>query len=250
MQFKDKVVLLTGASGGIGAATAKLFAQEGARLAVVGRDLQRTEAVGEQTEAFLISTADITDPKVCTDLVREVYAKGGGLDVLVNNAGMIVRADTADTTNEEWRQVMAVNVDAPFFLSRETIRIMRRQQKGGAIVHVSSINGVVGRKTLMAYSTSKGALIQMTQSMALDCSADNIRVNAVCPGATDTPMPFSKHSVPVTRDEMAERWKQLIPLQRMADPKEVAQAILFLASSDASYITGTNLMVDGGVTCE
>ena len=248
MRFKNKVVLLTGASGGIGAATAKLFAREGARLVVVGRDPQRTATVGEQAGAFLTSTADITDPVVCAQLIQDVCEKGGGLDVLVNNAGMIVRADTAETTDEQWRQVMAVNVDAPFFLSREAIRKMRQQGRGGAIVHVSSINGVVGRKTLMAYSTSKGALIQMTQSMALDCAGDNIRVNAVCPGATDTPMPFSKHAVPVTREEMAERWKELVPLQRMADPKEIAQAILFLASSDASYITGTNLMVDGGVT--
>ena len=250
MRFEDKVVLLTGASGGIGAATADLFVKEGARLAIVGRNPERTDAVGHQVGAFLTSTADITDPAACKQLVKDVCAKGDGLDVLVNNAGMIIRADTAATTNEQWRQIMAINLDAPFFLSREAIRMMRRQQRGGAIVHVSSINGVVGRKTLMAYSTSKGALIQMTQSMALDCAGDNIRVNAVCPGATDTPMPFSKHAVPVTREEMAERWKRLVPLQRMADPKEIARAILFLASSDASYITGTNLMVDGGVTCE
>lgn len=249
MRFTDKIVLLTGASGGIGAATAKLFAEEGARLAVVGRDPQRTKAVAKQSGAFLASTADITDSQVCCKLIREVTEKGGGLDVLVNNAGMIVRADTTDTTDDQWRQIMAVNLDAPFFLSREAIRVMRRQRQGGAIVHVSSINGVIGRKTLMAYSASKGALIQMTQSMALDCAEDNIRVNTVCPGATDTPMPFSNHAVPVTREEMADRWTQLVPLQRMAAPEEIGRAILFLASSDASYITGTNLMVDGGVTC-
>jgi meso-butanediol dehydrogenase/(S,S)-butanediol dehydrogenase/diacetyl reductase len=248
MRFKNKVVLLTGASGGIGVATAKLFTAEGARLAVVGRDTRRTEDVAKQSGAFMASTADITDPQACRQLVEDVLEKGGGLDVLVNNAGMIVRADTAETTVDQWRQIMAVNLDAPFFLSREAIRVMRRRKKGGAIVHVSSINGVIGRKTLMAYSTSKGALIQMTQSMALDCAEDNIRVNAVCPGATDTPMPFSEHAVPVTREDMAERWKQLVPLQRMADPEEIGRAILFLASSDASYITGTNLMVDGGVT--
>jgi meso-butanediol dehydrogenase/(S,S)-butanediol dehydrogenase/diacetyl reductase len=248
MRFENKVVLLTGASGGIGLATANLFAAEGARLAVVGRDPQRTTSAADQTGAFMASTADITNPKICSQLVRDVFEKGGGLDVLVNNAGMIVRADTAETTDEQWRQIMAVNLDAPFFLSREAIRVMRRQKQGGAIVHVSSINGVIGRKTLMAYSASKGALIQMTQSMALDCAEDNIRVNAVCPGVTDTPMPFSKHAAPITREEMAERWKQLVPLQRMADPEEIGRAILFLASSDASYITGTNLMVDGGVT--
>lgn len=249
MRFKNKVVLLTGASGGIGTATAKRFAGEGARLAVVGRDPERTAAIAEETNAFFTSTADITDSAVCSQLVREVCEKGGGLDVLVNNAGMIVRADTVETTDDQWRRVMAINVDAPFFLSREAIRQMRRQNRGGAIVHVSSINGFIGRKTLAAYCTSKGALIQMAQAMALDCAEDNIRVNAVSPGATDTPMPFSKHPVPVTREEMDVRWKQQIPMQRMGDPDEVAQAILFLSSAEASYITGTNLMVDGGVTC-
>ena len=249
MRFEKKIVLITGASGGIGLALAEEFTREGARVAVVGRDPGRTGETARKAGAFLASTADITDPEACARLVAEVAQKGGGLDVLVNNAGAILRADTADTGNEEWRNLMAINVDAPFFLAREAIKVMRRQGRGGAIVHVSSINGVVGRKTLMAYSTSKGALIQMTQSMALDCAADNIRVNAVCPGATDTPMPFSKHAVPVSREDMDKRWKEMIPLGRMAQPLEIAKAIVFLASPDASYITGTSLMVDGGFTC-
>jgi meso-butanediol dehydrogenase/(S,S)-butanediol dehydrogenase/diacetyl reductase len=250
MRFENQVVLITGASGGIGVALAKAFAAEGARLAVVGRDPARTQAVAEASGAFLASTADITDSGACARLVQEVAEKGGGLDVLVNNAGAIVRGDVTDTTDDQWRQVMRVNVDASFFLSREAIRCMRRQGRGGAIVLVSSINGLVGRKTLVAYSASKGALIQMTQSLALDCAQDGIRVNAVCPGATDTPMPFSQHAVPVTREQMAERWKTLIPLQRMAQPEEIARSILFLASREASYITGTSLAVDGGFTCQ
>lgn len=250
MRFKNKIVLITGASGGIGAELAKEFADEGAKVAVVGRDPERTEAAARDANAFYMSTDDITDSKACSQLVREVAEKAGGLDILVNNAGAIVRADVTETTDEQWRRLMAINVDAPFFLSREAIKIMRRQGRGGAIILVSSINGFVGRKTLTAYSTSKGALIQMTQSMALDCAQENIRVNVVCPGATDTPMPFSEHATPVSREEMDQRWKTMIPLQRMADPREIAQSILFLASDDASYITGASLLVDGGFTCQ
>lgn len=250
MRFKDKAVLITGASGGIGAELAREFADEGAKVAVVGRDPERTEAAAQGANAFYMSTDDITDSKACSRLVQEVAEKAGGLDILINNAGAIVRADVAETTDEQWRRTISINVDAPFFLSREAIKIMRRQGKGGAIILVSSINGVVGRKTLTAYSTSKGALIQMAQSMALDCAHDNIRVNVICPGATDTPMPFSEHAVPVTREQMDQRWKTIIPLQRMAEPREIARTILFLASEDASYITGASLLVDGGFTCQ
>lgn len=206
MRFKDKVILLTGASGGIGKATAKCMAQEGGLLALVGRDPHRTREVAGQTGAFYHSTADITRSETCEQIIQEIVADRGRLDVLINNAG--------------------------------------------AIVNVSSINGFVGRETLVAYSTSKGAVIQMTQSMALDCAKDNIRVNAVCPGATDTPMPFSQHENPVTREQMAQVWKEKIPLQRMGTTKEIARSIAFLASSDAGYITGTSLMVDGGFTCQ
>lgn len=250
MRFKDKVVIITGASGGIGAATAKCIANEGGRLALIGRDPQRTQAIARKTDAFYFSTADITQPDTCTQIVQDVVEKQGFLDILINNAGSIVRADTCETTNEQWRAIMAINVDAPFLLSRQAIKAMRRQDRGGAIVNVSSINGFVGRKTLVAYSTSKGALIQMTQSMALDCAEDKIRVNVVCPGATDTPMPFSQHEKPVTREQMSKIWKQNIPMQRMGNPEEIAGAITFMASSDASYITGSSLMVDGGFTCQ
>ncbi|MCF8074618.1 MAG: SDR family oxidoreductase [Desulfotignum sp.] len=250
MRFKDKVILLTGASGGIGKATAKCMAQEGGLLALVGRDPHRTREVAGQTGAFYHSTADITRSETCGQIIQEIVAARGRLDVLINNAGAIVRADICDTTDEQWRSIMAINVDAPFFLARQAVQVMRNCGKGGAIVNVSSINGFVGRETLVAYSTSKGAVIQMTQSMALDCAKDNIRVNAVCPGATDTPMPFSQHENPVTREQMAQVWKEKIPLQRMGTPEEIARSIAFLASSDAGYLTGTSLMVDGGFTCQ
>ena len=247
MRFQGKVVLITGASSGIGAACARSFSSEGARVVVVGRDHQRTEAVATEVGALTWSTADITDPDACRELVRSVVDAGGRLDVLINNAGTIVRKDTADTTDEEWRSLMAINLDAPFFMAREAIKAMRKSGSG-AIVNLSSTCGLVGSKGLMAYCTSKGGIIQMTQSMALDCATDGIRVNAVCPGSVDTPMLFSKHETTPTRDQMMKRLVDAVPMQRWATTDEVVSAILFFASDEAGFITGTHLSVDGGYT--
>jgi meso-butanediol dehydrogenase/(S,S)-butanediol dehydrogenase/diacetyl reductase len=250
MRFKDRVVLLTGASGGIGRATAKKIAAEGGMLALLGRDPDRTRAVAENTGAFYYSCADLSLPDACARVIEQVMAEKGHLDVLINNAGAIIRADTCDTTDEQWRSVMAINLDAPFFLSRQAVKVMRQNPRECAIVNISSINGFVGRKTLVAYAASKGALVQMTQSMALDCAEYGIRVNVVCPGATDTPMPFSQHTASVTREQVSQSLKENIPMKRMAEPDEIASVIAFLASTDASYITGASLMVDGGFTCQ
>lgn len=249
MRFKQKVVVITGASSGIGAACARSFAGEGARVVVVGRDRQRTASVAKEVNALIGSTADITDPDACRELVRSILDAGGRLDVLINNAGTIIRRDTVDTTDEQWRHLMAINLDAPFFMAREAIKAMRKSG-GGAIVNLSSTCGLVGCKGLMAYSASKGAIIQMTQSMALDCATDGIRVNAVCPGAVDTPMLFSKHGMTPTREQMQKKQVETVPMQRWASTQEVVLAIAFLASDEAGYITGSHLSVDGGYTCQ
>lgn len=249
MRFKDKVVIVTGGSSGIGAATARAFAAEGAKLVITGRNRERSEAVAADVKAALVGLGDITDPRYCAEFMQEVVDRCGRVDVLVNNAGIIVRQDTATTTNEQWFEMMAINVNAVFFMSREALKVMRRQGQG-AIVNVSSTCGLVGCKGLTAYCTSKGALIQMTQAMALDCAADGVRVNAVCPGAADTPMLSSGHAVQPSREQLEQIQVETVPLARMADPNEVAGAILFLASSDASYITGASLAVDGGYTCQ
>jgi len=249
MRFQEKVVVITGASSGIGAACARSFSCEGAKVVVVGRDPGRTAAVAKEVNALTWSTANITDPDACRELVRGVIDAGGRLDVLVNNAGTIVRKDTVDTTDEEWRHLMAINLDAPFFMAREAIKVMRKNGSG-AIVNLSSTCGLVGCKGLMAYGTSKGGIIQMTQSMALDCATDGIRVNAVCPGAVDTSMLFSKHEVPPTREQMQKVQVETVPMQRWASTEEVVHAIMFLASDEASYTTGTFLTVDGGYTCQ
>ncbi|MEG1799892.1 MAG: SDR family oxidoreductase, partial [Synergistaceae bacterium] len=137
---------------------------------------------------------------------------------------------------------------AVFYLSRESIRVMRENKIQGSIVQIASNSALRGRKAHVAYATTKGAVVQMTKCMALDCAADGIRVNAVCPGATDTSMPMSKHTTQITRAQLIENCKRDIPLQRMAEPSEIAQSVLFISSGDAAYITGTTLSVDGGTS--
>jgi NAD(P)-dependent dehydrogenase (short-subunit alcohol dehydrogenase family) len=243
------VIIVTGGSSGIGAAAAAAFAREGARVVVTGRDAERTEAVARELGAVEFGLGNICDPGYCREFVGRVVQQEGRLDVLVNNAGTIVREDAADTTDEQWRATMAVNVDAVFFMSREALKVMR-EQGTGAVVNLSSTCGLVGSRGLTAYCASKGAVSLMTQAMALDCAADGVRVNAVCPGATDTPMLFSAHKVRPSRVEMDQVQCRTVPMQRMARPEEVVAAILFLASDDSSYITGTLLPVDGGFACQ
>lgn len=248
MRFQDRVVLVTGGSSGIGAAAVAAFAREGARVALTGRDQDRTRLIAEETGAFYYETGDISDPQYCTGVVNQVVASAGRIDVLVNNAGTIVREDAVSTTDEQWLQTMNINVNGVFFMSREALRKMRVNGRG-AIVNVSSTCGLVGSKGLVAYCASKGAVSLMTQAMALDVACDQIRVNAVCPGATDTPMLFSAHKVQPSREDMEGVQAENVPMGRMARPEEVVKAILFLASDEASYISGALLPVDGGYTC-
>lgn len=247
MRFKDRVVLITGGSSGIGAVMAAAFVSEGAEVIITGRNAERTRHVVEELGLREFGLGDISDPSYCSAFVRGLVQRFGKIDVLVNNAGMIVREDTVETTDEQWFEIMAVNVNAVFFMSREALRHMRRRCSG-AIVNLSSTCGLVGCKGLTAYCTTKGALIQMTQSMALDCATDGVRINAVCPGAVDTPMLFSSHKQTPSRGEMEQIQERTIPMGRMATPREVANAVLFLASGDAGYITGAHLSVDGGYT--
>lgn len=248
MKFLRKVVLITGASGGIGQALAKGFSREGATLALIGRNKEKTEDIARRTGAAYYSTLDITNPGNCRKIVNDVFQLTGSLDVVVNNAGAMFRGDVAETPDDEWLKLFDINVHAVFYLSREAIRIMRESKIRGNIVQVASNSALSGRKGHIAYATTKSAVVQMARCMALDCAADGIRVNAVCPGATDTAMPMSKHSSPMSRERLLENCRFSIPLQRMAEPNEVVQSILFLASDDSSYVTGTTLSVDGGTT--
>jgi NAD(P)-dependent dehydrogenase (short-subunit alcohol dehydrogenase family) len=248
-RLSGKRALITGAASGIGRATALLFAREGAAVAVVDVDEMGGQAVvqtilDEGGQAIFVR-CDVTRAADCQRAVQETVDRLGGLDILFNNAGIIRRATVIDTTEEEWERVMAVNVKSIFLLGKYAVPAMA-QSGGGAIVNTASGWGLVGGRNAVSYCASKGAVVNMTRAMALDHGAQNIRVNCVCPGDTDTPMLRSEaqqlgESEDAFLAEAADR-----PLQRIGRPEDIAQAVLYLASEDSAFVTGTALVVDGG----
>jgi meso-butanediol dehydrogenase/(S,S)-butanediol dehydrogenase/diacetyl reductase len=250
MSFTGKTVLVTGSTTGIGEACAHIFAQSGAQVMVSGRHEQRGRAVVEQIQAAggsaQFTAVDLRAAGACERLVGDTVERLGGLDVLVNNAGILYTANALDTSNEQWLDTMAVNVNALFYLSRAAVGHMKAAGKG-AIVNVASEWGLNGEANHVAYCASKGAVIQITRCMALDHARDNIRVNSVCPGEIHTRM--VDDILAKRGGDLADNLRELaagIPMRRLAHPAEVARCVHFLASDLASYVTGTNLSVDGG----
>ncbi len=236
-RFASKVAIVTGGASGIGAATVARLASEGAKVMVA--DMQ--EPAGANNAARFLKT-DVTSPDAVKALVDGTLAAWGSLDILVNNAGTGSLGYTADMEPEEWDRVFAVNTRAVYLGCREAIPHM--QENGGAIVNTASISGLLGDYAMTAYNASKGAVVNYTRALALECAQHGIRVNAVCPGLVETPMASMAIADPVDR----EFWFSTIPLGRAARPEDIAAAIAFLASDDAGYITGVNLAVDGGIT--
>jgi NAD(P)-dependent dehydrogenase (short-subunit alcohol dehydrogenase family) len=250
MLFAGKAVLVTGSTTGIGEACARVFAESGAHVMVSGRNEHKGRAVAEAirtaggTAHFI--AADLRAAGACEQLIEDTVERLGGLDILVNNAGILYTANALDTSDEQWLDTMAVNVNALFYLSRAAVRHMRAAGKG-VIVNVASEWGLNGEANHVAYCASKGAVIQITRCMALDHARDNIRVNSVCPGEIHTGM--VDDILAKRGGDPAENLRQLaagIPMRRLAHPTEVARCVHFLASDLASYVTGTNLSVDGG----
>lgn len=242
MDFTGKTVLLTGATSGIGAAIAKAFAAYGADLVLTGRRPLPEMPKGAGRRLFI--AADITAPATPDRLVAETIGHYGKLDILVNNAGILFRGDALACTDEEWERTLATNVTAAFRLSRAALGVMK-PRRSGVIVNIASDWGLVGARNAVAYGVSKGALVQLTRSMALDHARDGIRVNAVCPGDTDTGMLDSATTGADRKQKLAELGAA-IPLGRVGRPDEVAQAVCYLSSDAASFITGATLAVDGG----
>jgi len=248
-KLAGKGALITGAASGIGRAAALLFAREGAAVSVADQDEAGGRAVVQEIlddggQAIFVG-CDVTLAAHCQRAVQQTLASLGRLDILFNNAGIIKRATVLDTTEAEWEQVMAVNVKSIFLLCKFAVPVMA-QAGGGVIINTASGWGLVGGRNAVAYCASKGAVVNMTRAMALDHGEQNIRVNCICPGDTDTPMlraEAQQLAVPSDRflAEAAQR-----PLGRIGRPEDIAQAALYLASDAAAFVTGTALVVDGG----
>ena len=248
--LNGKIAVVTGATSGIGTATAHAFAAAGARLALLGRDEARGAAladeIGADTATFF--ACDVTDDDACQNVVSTVTRQFGGIDVLVNSAGVFFYGTATEATDAEWRQTMAVNVDGVFHMSRYVIPVMITGG-GGTMVNVASDWGLVGGTRAIAYCASKGAVVQMTRCMALDHIADGVRVNAVCPGEVDTPMLMGEYAAKnMSHDEGLADSATATPIGRVAQPEEVADLILFLAADTSRYINGAAVPIDGGNT--
>jgi NAD(P)-dependent dehydrogenase (short-subunit alcohol dehydrogenase family) len=249
--LKNKVAMITGGASGIGQATARLFAEHGATVAIVDVNQASGNAVVQdiirQGGKALLICADVTQAADCQRAVQTTVQQFGGLDILFNNAGIIRRANVVDTTEAEWDRVMAVNLKSIFLMCKYAVPVMA-EAGGGAIINTSSGWGLKGGPEAVSYCASKGGVVNLTRALAIDHGQQNIRVNCVCPGDTDTPMlrvEASQLGQPEI-DFLAEA--AIRPLGRFAQPVEIAQAVLFLASQAASYVTGAALVVDGGGT--
>lgn len=248
-RVQGKIALVTGAGGGIGAASALLLAREGARVAVVDINEQAAHTTAQEIErnggVALALTADIANEASVQAAFKRVQGSFGDINILVNNAAIFIMKGL-DATPEEWRQVMDVNIIGTSLCSRYGAEQMKRQG-GGAIVNIGSISSFIAQKGLMTYAATKAAIVQMTRSMAWDLADAKIRVNAVCPGPIWTPALVREvDRLGYDRANFDKLEGQKIMLSRIGEASEVAEAVAFLASDAASYITASSLMVDGG----
>jgi NAD(P)-dependent dehydrogenase (short-subunit alcohol dehydrogenase family) len=256
-RLAGKTAIITGATSGIGKATALVFAEEGASVVLTGRRAHLGKSLAQQVSATgarcAFVQADHTQPADCQRVVAAALQEFGRIDVLFNNAG-IVTSGTAETTSDEvWSETWAINVTAVWRMSKLVIPHMK-QQGGGVIVNNGSDWSVVGGQDAFPYITSKGAVGMMTKAMALDYARDHIRVNAVCPGDTIVERwlqeGYFEGSGPVTMEDALKESADHIPLGRYGRPEEIARAVLFLASDESSFVTGHLLLVDGGSTAQ
>ncbi len=252
-EFDGRVVVITGAASGMGAATAREFAFRGATVVLIDVNGAGAEAVagelsGEDASSTnLVIAGDVSDSVFCDRAIDEVVKRFGRIDVLVNAAGTIHRADSLGTDDADWRRVMSVNIDGVFYLCRAAIRHMTVAE-AGVIVNFGSIWGGVASAGATAYCVSKGAVHQLTRALALDHVGQGIRVNAVAPGEVNTPMLSAQRERPPTAADLQDLADATIPMKRLAEPTEIARVVVFLASDDAGYMTGEIVHVDGGYT--
>lgn len=245
--MNHKVALVTGASSGIGTAIVLRLVDDGYFIMAAGRDISRTEHLGNHSENIQTWAGDITSPDACADLIATCIDRFGRLDLLVNNAGIYDAADAEHTTNENWLRTLAINLNAPFYLSRDAMPHLRKSK--GVILNVASDWGLVGGKDAVAYCASKGGVVLMTKAMALDHASEGVRINAICPGDVETPMLHAEGAARgLGAEEAIQEAARKSPTGRVTAPREVAALVAFLASAAAAQITGAAIPIDGGNT--
>ncbi|WP_065647589.1 SDR family NAD(P)-dependent oxidoreductase [Pantoea eucrina] len=243
-RFADKVVVITGAGSGIGAASAQRFAAEGASVVLVGRTEEKLRKVKEALPAgkHLVVPCDVSDAEQVRQLSEKVSQHYGRADVLVNNAGSIVQGKIHEVSPEDWKTLMGTDLDGVYYCTHYFMPALLKTK--GNVVNISSVSGLGGDWGMSVYNAAKGAVTNFTRALAMDYGSDGVRVNAICPGFT-----FTDLTENAKQDEaLLARFYDRIPLRRAGEADDIASAIAFIASDDARYITGANLPVDGGLT--
>ncbi|NOU93718.1 SDR family oxidoreductase [Paenibacillus sp. LMG 31456] len=247
MRFENKVAIVTGGASGIGEETVRLFAAEGAKV-VIADFSDRGTAVSQELNAqghdTLFVKTDVTKEVDVQAMVKETVQKYGKLDILFANAGIANDAPAHELSYEQWQKTIDINLSGVFLCDKYAIEQMLAQGTGGAVVNCGSIHSHVGKSGVTAYASAKGGVKLLTQSLGITYAKEGIRVNAICPGYIDTPLIAGRN------EAINQHLISLHPIGRLGRPEEVAKAVLFLASNDASFITGTSLLVDGGYTAQ
>ena len=247
MRLKDKVAIITGAASGIGKATAKLFAEHGAKVVVADIDKDGgsqtvTQIQNGGNEAIFVET-DVTLKVNTEKMVAQTVETYGKLDILFNNAGIAMRLPVAELPEEDWHRCLDVNLTGVYLCAKAAIPAMLKNG-GGSIINMSSIYGVVGADVRAAYVASKGGVTNLTRGMALDYAENNIRVNCICPGFVETPLVAGVIKTPEEYQALADKH----PMRRLGQPEEIAYGALYLASDESAFVTGIALPIDGGYT--
>lgn len=250
MRLKDKVAIITGGGSGFGEVTGRLFASEGAAVMLADINGAAARAVAESmlAEGGHVAWAEtnVASSESVAAMVKATLERFGQVDILFNNAGVEGWGSVVDSDEATWERIFAVHVRGAFLCSKYTIPAMIERGKGGSIINVSSVAGLVGLQNMSAYSAAKGAIISLTRAMAADFAKHTIRVNCIAPGTTMTPL--GKRLIENdTPEKLAQRLSRY-PLGRFGEPEEIARSVLYLASDDSSYTTGTCLVMDGGLT--